>query len=464
MKSTVVDESKCEENPPGSKRWTVGTLTYTTGGLAVLFCWLLWGDFAWSMRERSVPSVIQLLFKKYDASDMVTGLLIGSLPAALAMLIGPIISYKSDRHRSRWGRRIPFLLIPTPIAVLAMVGLAFSPQLGEWLHELPALKGWGLNVSILLSLGLFWTLFEFASIIANSVFGGLVNDVVPQPVLGRFFGLFRALSLIAGIIFNFWMLGKAETHFVEIFIGIGLLYGVGFTVMCLKVKEGTYPPPPDEPLPGSAGGFFSAAKVYFRDCFGHSYYLWFFGVMSLCAIAGSPVNLFSVFYARSVNMSMGDYGTCLALTYLISLVLAYPLGALADRFHPLRVSLVAMGLYVLTSLWGGLYADNARNFGIIFVVHGVLMGTYFTASASLAQKLLPRQRFAELNSACGILISVTSIVVPPSIGLLLDQSGHVYRYTFYAGAGISVVALACGGVLYRKFMALGGPSSYRPPE
>jgi hypothetical protein len=41
-------------------------------------------------------------------------------------------------------------------------------------------------------------------VIANAVFGGLINDVVPPALIGRFFGLFRAVSLLAGIIFNFW--------------------------------------------------------------------------------------------------------------------------------------------------------------------------------------------------------------------------------------------------------------------
>jgi len=92
----------------------VGSLTYTAGGLAVVFCWLLWGDFAWSMRDRAVPAVMQLLFKRFGASDMVTGLIFSSLPAALGMIISPIVSYKSDRLRTRWGRRIPFLIVPVP--------------------------------------------------------------------------------------------------------------------------------------------------------------------------------------------------------------------------------------------------------------------------------------------------------------------------------------------------------------
>jgi hypothetical protein len=44
-----------------SKTWAVGTLTYTAGGLAVLFLWLLFGDFAWNIKQRAVDPVAQLL-------------------------------------------------------------------------------------------------------------------------------------------------------------------------------------------------------------------------------------------------------------------------------------------------------------------------------------------------------------------------------------------------------------------
>ena len=116
-------------------KWQVGTLAYTGLGLATLTFWLLWGDVAWSLRDRSVPSVMQLLFQKFGASNFVSSLLISTLPYAMILLIGPIISYRSDRHRSRWGRRIPFLAIHIPFVVLSMVAVAFSPQLGDLLHQ-----------------------------------------------------------------------------------------------------------------------------------------------------------------------------------------------------------------------------------------------------------------------------------------------------------------------------------------
>jgi MFS family permease len=450
------------EIPAAEKTWKVGTLTYSLGGLIRLSCWLLWGDFAWSVRDRAIPSVIQLLFSKFGASNFVVGLLFSSLPAALGLVIGPIVGYKSDRLRTRWGRRIPFLIVTTPFIVISVAGLAFCVQLGAVLDHFLGVHSPGTKASALIVLGILWTLFELALTTAYGVFGALVNDVVPQKVLGRFFGMFRAVSLIAGIIFFFWLMGSAETYFMWIFLGVAAVYGFGFTLMCFNVKEGQYPPPPH--VDGKPGSAWTSIKTYFKDGFGHTYYLWYFASTILGGLAAGPFNLYSLFYARSLAVNMTDYGHCLALTYFCSLVLSYPLGMLADRFHPLRLTIVVLSAYALVMLYGFYFVHDARLFDIVLVVHGVVSGTLFTSWASLSQRLLPRSKFAEIGSAGGIIGSLIGIVIAPSMGLFLDLHHKEYRYTFFLGFFITVAAVASFLVLHAKFMKLGGPKHYVAPE
>lgn len=447
---------------PPRQLWKVGTLAYTTGGLLILFCWLLAGDFAWSMKERSVMWVVQLLIKKFEASDMIAGLLIGALPQALALVLTPIISYRSDRHRGRWGRRIPFLIIPTPIAALSMVGLAFSPAIGEFLHRLLGGLSPGENPSILIVFGLFWTLFEVATVTANAVFFGLINDVVPKAVLGRFYGMFRAMGLIVAMVFNFWLFGKAETHYTWIFIGIGLLYGVGFTTMCFKVKEGNYPPPPEPPNP--AGGFVAGVQIYFRECFTRPYFLWIYASVAFSWTAILIVNLFNLFFAQSVHMSMDTYGKYLAASFLISFAISYGIGALADRFHPLRLGLIAMAFYAVVTLAGGWWIRDTRTFGIALIAYGVSSGIWQTAAASLTLRLFPQARFAQLDSARALVSSLGMMLAGPVMGRFLDLTGSNYRHVYTASAGLAVLAFATGLVVHVKFMKLGGPNAYVAPE
>jgi len=446
--------------PPNQEvRWRVGTLTYTATGLVVLFSWLLWGDFAWNMKERSVIPVAQLMMKNYKASDFLVGLLIGSLPAALGLFLGPVLGVISDRHRGPRGRRIPFLLIPTPFAALSILGLAFTPAIGKSLDAILSASSPGYHNCVLIVFGFFWVIFEVATVVANSVLGGLINDVVPHSLIGRFFGLFRAVSLIAGIVFNFYLMGKAEDYYFWIFTGIGLLYGVGFTVMCLNVREGEYPPRQPK-VHNPWAGF----VTYIRECYTNPFYIMIFVSFALAGLAFGPVNSFSLFYAKSIGMSTGSYGKYLALTYACSLVLSYPLGSLADRFHPLRISIVCMLLYAAVTLWGGIFARDTTTFAIAFVLHGVISGCYFTGWASLGQRLFPKARFAQFASAGGILAALTGMLLPPAVGAFLDWSGHIYRYTFTIGSILSLLAMAGFLIVYKGFKALGGMQSYQPPD
>ncbi len=448
-----------------SKTWTAGTLTYTTGGLIVLFLWLLWGDFSWAMRDRSVGPMAQWYLKHLGVPNLLFALLISTFPAAVGVILGPIVSYKSDRHRGPRGRRIPFLLITTPIAAFGMLGLGLCPILGPMLHQALGPASPGETVSTLICFSIFWAAFEFATIAASSVFGGLINDVVPAPLLGRFYGLFRAVSLIDGVIFNKWIFGKVDTHYTIILLVIAVFYGTGFMWVCYRVKEGAYPPPPPEEAgaPGPFGSFLSGAGTYFRECFTHSYYVWVFVLLTVATLCFMPVNIFSIPYATSLGMSMDAYGDCLALTFMISLVLAYPLGWLADIFHPLRMGIGCIIGYIAVTAWGAVFARTPETFAVALVLHGVLSGCYFTSAASLALRLYPRSKFAQFASAGGLMTSTASMALGPLVGTLIDLTGNVYHHTFTAGCVLSTIALVAGWHVHGKFMRLGGTKNYIAP-
>ena len=50
-------------------RFRVGTLRYTKAGLALVFVWLLWGDFVFTLMESVAPSIVPLRLKELGISD-----------------------------------------------------------------------------------------------------------------------------------------------------------------------------------------------------------------------------------------------------------------------------------------------------------------------------------------------------------------------------------------------------------
>lgn len=446
---------------PSERRWAIGPLIYSFSGLVILFCWLLFGDFAWTARERAVTPLAQLMLKAGGASDTIVGFLVGSLPAALGMFIAPVVGYRSDRFRSRLGRRIPFLLVSTPVASAAMLGLAFAPSVGGWMHDVLGTHSPGLAVCFLAFFTVCWVGFEVASVVGNTLFLALINDVVPREVLGRFFGLFRMVSIVVGILFNFFLMGKAENHLCEILIGLAVVYGVGFMLMCLRVKEGEYPPVPEEE---DREKLLVSIRRYFHECFTHRYYLWLFGALALANMAFTPVNIFSIFYAKSVDMSMDTYGKILAGGFVISLLISYSIGSLADRFHPLRVAIGSLFLYFPLCIWAVIWAKTVGTFAFGFTIHVIVSGIFFTGTASLGQRLFPKERFAQFASAGQMILGLLTMLLPPVMGMILDISDHAYQLTFLAGAILCFFAIAGFLIVMKYYYQLGGDIAYHPPN
>ena len=66
------------------KVWKTGTLVYTSAGLAMLFLWLLWGDFTWAMKDRAVGPSATLLIKQIGVSDFLYALIVIAFPNCLS--------------------------------------------------------------------------------------------------------------------------------------------------------------------------------------------------------------------------------------------------------------------------------------------------------------------------------------------------------------------------------------------
>ena len=463
-------EFDMQENTTEKKVWTINGLTYTLGGLIALFALMTVCDFTWSMKDRSVGMITKLLLKKYGAPDSLNGLLIVTVPSLLGIMISPIISYQSDRHRGRWGRRVPYLLGTLPVVIAGMLGMGCSPMIGEWLAGLCKNIDWLQNIGIqpatLFSVGFFWIVFEFGMIIANTVFLAFVNDVVPQAVLGRFMSFFRIMSLTAGIVFSWWMLGWLETHnaYLLLYFGVAALYTAGMLLMCWRVREGHYPPPPAPKAGETKYRAIAATKTYFKECFSNRYYLLMFLCFLFFAICFMPVNTYLVFFAQSLNISLKTYGEYISYSFICSFILAYPLGYLADKFHPLRCCLISVGLYAVAAIFCAFVVHDETTFIIGLMCHSVISGAFNTTSASLRMRLLPADRFAQFNSAAGLISSLTNAMLIPIFGWVMDLTGNNYLYLFWFGAALSTIATIVGLLLYRQFCKHGGVKHYVPPQ
>ena len=448
------------------KTYKIGTLTYTTTGIILLSIWMLWGDLIWSLKDRAVGPSSTLLFKQIIDSEFLYGLIIIAFPNFTNIFLQPIIGFVSDRHRGRLGRRIPFILFTTPFIVLGLYGLAFTKLFGSWLHGVcPSLS---LSAAQLIFFGISWVFLDFGSTLAASLFTALANDVIPREVIGRMFGLFRLVSLGVGMFYNYCLIGKVESHTMWIFFGVGTAYGLGLLLLCLKVKEGKYPPPEElPPLPNGKKRTIlqtvtTNSVIYFRQSFSMAYYRWFIVATVIANLAFMPINGFSIQYSKALGIPTDDYGKYVVFSYCISLFLSYFLGVLSDKFHPLRTGIASQLVYAVLMFAGFFIMINPKAFSYIFILHVVISGCFFTFVASLNSRILPQGIFAQFISAIGIVSAAFNMIAGPVIGKIIDVAGD-YRYTLLLSALISTASVLLLYKVYRDFLKYGGDKNYEAP-
>jgi hypothetical protein len=489
MSENVMDDNKIELNeilptatphpglPALSKTYHAGTLTYTKMGLVMLFIWLLWGDFCFTLMETIIPSILPLKLKSLDAPNFVIALFMSTIPGILNATVCPAVSYKSDRYRSPMGRRIPFLLYPTPLLCLFLVLLGFSDSLGGSLHRILVMRFTHVSPTFvtLCLMAVLIAGFQFFNMFVASVYYYLFNDVVPQEFLSRFMSLFSVVGTGSIAFYNMFIYKHALTHMKEIFLVTAGLYFVSFMIMCWKIREGEYPPPENQ---SGTTGILASIKTYFKECFTHPYYLDFFLGTSLWAMSGC-IGTFAVFLNLSLGLDLGTLGKIAGWAGLAGCVLAYPAGYLADRWHPIRMVLVtefAMVFFVTPISFIYLFYNFTPHTVLviaILVTFGALpLSVVFrTANLPMYMTLLPKDRYGQFCSAQAIFNSIAVLIGGLGAGAFMDLLKHLYngnefyyRYIPCWSFLFQLLSLIFMYKVYRGWKKYGGPDHYCPPE
>jgi MFS-type transporter involved in bile tolerance (Atg22 family) len=268
------------------------------------------------------------------------------------------------------------------------------------------------------------------------------------------------------------------SHLRLIFLLVAGLYFVGFTVMCLMVKEGKYPPPAK--LAEKRADVIQMVKTYAGECLKHRIYRYFFLHNMFWSLSGA-CGIFGVFLNLSLGLTLQQLGTIAAAVGVANVILTYPAGALADRFHPLRVLFwIKVGLLSIAPLnfiWLFTNFTAEVNFKIVIALNVInlpLALIYNVVGLPMYMRILPKDRFGQFcsfNAICSAGIGALGGVVA---GGYIDLMRRVfpdetcgkdfcYRMIPVWGFPFLVLGMIFLVLLYRSWEKLGGDTHYVPP-
>ena len=405
----------------------VGNLTYNRKQLAWLFCWLLLADLSFMIVNQLEPSVLPILLKNAGASDSHVAWILGSLVQVTQLVLNPIYSTCSDRTRTRWGRRIPYLFVVTPLASLLLALTPYAPQIASWLQQqawtAELLQRMPIAPAVLMYGILVFGFYLFYSGTA-SIFFYLFRDVVPESHMGRFMALFRMVGALGTFILNYWLLGPGVRLPHEMFLAMALLNLVGFLALCRFVKEPDYPPverdAERESRPLFRRGAITVA-AYFRECYSDSLHWWTY-VCRLMVYASAVVATFRIFFAlQELGMTVEEAGKALSWSSLAWVIVAYPLGLLVDRWKVFRVMKWALWIQSVSYVLSFFFIRDSATFLAFSLITGVLYWAIMLCQFMVGQEVFPALKLGQFFSANVVLQAIViASVVSPFCGWLFD--------------------------------------------
>lgn len=189
-----------------------------------------------ALSQTMVPLVLPLLVQQF-VGDLQKGAALGALrlwSLMVALLVQALSGMLSDRSTSRWGRRRPFVFIGTVSAILLVVAVGAT-------SEMEGIAGYWI-------LFIVTTLLQGAANVAHGGVQGLIPDIVPREMHGRFSGIKALLEVPVPVILVSFTIAPFISR-GNMWGGIFVLIGILVITMAITMLVPERPlPPPKTPL------------------------------------------------------------------------------------------------------------------------------------------------------------------------------------------------------------------------
>lgn len=343
----------------------------------------------------------------------------------VAIVAQPIVGALSDRTRSRWGRRLPYMLAGAGVTIVGLYLIVAATGF-EWL----------LVVGVFLQLGVSTM---------QAPWQALIPDQVPEDQRGRASGL-KAVMDIAAALAGRYVAGQIVGRYADWgteAIAAAVSVPVVVLSIALAITARGAREAPSHPEVVTHRGLREVVKSLAAiDLRAHPAFAWWLANRFFFWCAFIALTTFLLFFAIDVlglspdeaQQYIGRVSVWLGAALLVILI---PASWLADRIGR-RPLVIASGL--ITALGTGLVLMT-RDLNLIAggaVVVGVGVGAYLTANWALVTDIVPRGAAAHYLGVANIATASGSALARLLGGSLIDsvnaatQSASLGYYTLFA--------------------------------
>ena len=291
----------------------------------------------------------------------------------IAMIWQPIAGRLSDRSGFSWGRRRPYILIGTILALLFIHGIGIA----------------GSYIAIFIT----YCLLQASGNTAQSGYQGFIPDLVPEGKRGRASGV-KILLEIGGVIALLGLIGPFMDNYFAgkgdywLWLSVGLPAIILLGAMIITVLTVKEPPGTGAPKLSLPSLLFTTFKI---DIKARRNFVWFLASRLFIVMALAPLQTFTLYFLQDVADVPNPAEVTANLLIVIGitmLAVIYPAGHLSDRVGRKPICAFAGLLGALGILLLYLFHDSYSSVMFAGVVLGICTGVFFSTNWALATDLV----------------------------------------------------------------------------
>lgn len=374
-------------------------------------------SLAWTTYNTFVPVFLDGLVQ----SSAVLGVIM-TLDNIFGLIFQPYFGRISDKTKTRFGRRMPFVLIGIPLSALFFMLIPFY-------------QGLGTLFSIDLRL-IFLMLFVIAMNFFMSVYRApavaLMPDATPAPLRSRANGIITAMGGL-GTIIAFVVGGKLFNlkPFLPFLVG-GFFMVLALMILLIFYKEPAVPySADDEEKPEEDTGLFWGKNGQKSAISKNSsllpmlltVFFWFCGFECLNAF-------FTLFAVDKYGILPGDAPQMMAPMAVVFMIFAFPAGYVGGKIGRKTSMLLGNAVLIATFVIILLLKDNTYT-SIVMSISGIGWSLMTTNAYPAVAEMAPSGQTGRYTGYYFLFTFAASIASPILYGLTADLLGsHAYLFLF----------------------------------
>ena len=377
----------------------------------------------WQVYDNIIPLILKYNF---NIGDTLSGGIM-ALDNVFALFMLPIFGAWSDKVNTRRGKRTPFILVGTILAVVFMTMIPMAANMRNL---------WFFVIALLLSLMAMGT-FRSPAV-------SLMPDVTPKPLRSKgnaIINLMGAVGGVSALVMIMFLVGEGDTpSYQPLFAGISILMVIALAVILTQVNENKFveeriavekangiDAEDEEDDEAALSGTAALPKDVKRSLtfLLLSVSFWF---MAYNAVTTS----FSKYATETWGMEGGGFAGALMVATVAAIISYMPVGIVSSKIG--RKKVVLFGVVLMASCFaiGALFKEATFTINIIFALVGVAWASINVNSYPMVVEMCKGSDIGKFTGMYYTFSMAAQVFTPILSGFFLEHVGYWTLFPYAA--------------------------------